>query len=178
MAMATEQDKTLEALQIAIQMEIDGKEYYQKIGRSSNNQLGRELFKSLSAEEDVHRQKFEEIYAAIRSKKAWPETGFQPDGGKRLRTIFTGAIERIGLDIKAPASEIEAIETAMNMENKTHDFYKSQGKDAAYDAGRGFYEALAIQEREHHLILLDYYEFLNDPAAWFVEKEHPSLNGG
>jgi hypothetical protein len=37
---------------------------------------------------------------------------------------------------------------------------------------------LAAQEGEHHLILLDYYEFLKDPAAWFVQKEHPSLDGG
>ncbi len=176
--MESEKDKALQALQIAIQMEIDGKEYYHKIGRSSNNQPGRELFKSLSAEEDFHRQKFEEIYEAIRSKKAWPETDFQPDGGKRLRTIFAGAIERIGSDMKAPASELEAIETAMDMENKTYDFYRSQGKIATYDAERGFYDALAVQERGHHLVLLDCYEYLKDPAGWFVSKEHPSLDGG
>ncbi len=176
--MESEQDKTLEVLQIAIQMEIDGKEYYQKISQSSANQLGRELFKSLSAEEDVHRQKFEEIYEAIRSKKAWPETDFQPDGGKRLRTIFAGATDEIGSNVMALATELEAIETAMDMENKTYDFYKSQGKIATYDAERGFYDALAVQERGHHLVLLDYYEYLADPAGWFVTKEHPSLDGG
>ncbi|GAI26187.1 unnamed protein product, partial [marine sediment metagenome] len=41
-----------------------------------------------------------------------------------------------------------------------------------------FYETLAAEEREHHLILLDYYEYLKDPAGWFVKKEHPSLDGG
>ncbi|GAI01022.1 unnamed protein product, partial [marine sediment metagenome] len=45
-------------------------------------------------------------------------------------------------------------------------------------AEREFYEALAIQEKEHHLILLDYYEFLKNPAAWFVSKEHPSPDAG
>ena len=39
--MVTEQDRTLEALQIAVQMEIDGKEYYQKASQSSDNQLGK-----------------------------------------------------------------------------------------------------------------------------------------
>jgi hypothetical protein len=37
---------------------------------------------------------------------------------------------------------------------------------------------VAAEEREHHLILLDYYEYLKDPAGWFVKKEHPSLDGG
>ena len=107
--MVIEQDKTLEALQMAIQMEIDGKEYYLKASQESSNELGKRLLQSLAAEEDI---------------------------------------------------------------------YKRQSQSAAYGAERDFYEALATQEREHHLILLDYYEYLKDPAAWFVTKEHSSLDGG
>ncbi len=176
--METEQNKTLEALQIAIQMEIDGKEFYLKASQESRNELGRKLLASLAAEEDIHRQVFEKIYNAIRNKKDWTVTDFQPDGGKRLRTIFAIASEEIGSNIKALTTELDAIQTAMDMENKTYDFYKSQAEKANYDAETGFYESLAAEEREHHLILLDYYEYLKDPAGWFVKKEHPSLNGG
>ena len=176
--MVTEQDKTLEALQIAIQMEIDGKEYYLKASQESSNELGKKLLQSLAAEEDIHRQKFEEIFNAIKNKKAWPVTDFQPDGGKRLRTIFAKTTEEIGSNIKAHTTELDAIQTAMDMENKTYDFYRSQGESATYGTERDFYETLATEEREHHLILLDYYEYLRDPAGWFVSKEHPSLDGG
>ena len=176
--MVTEQDKTVEALQMAIQMEIDGKEYYLRTSQESSNELGRKLLQSLAVEEDTHRQKFEEIYSVIRSKKAWPTTDFQPDGGKRLRTIFARATEEMGSEIKAPATELDAIQTAMDMENKTYDFYKGQGGNATYDSERDFYQTLAAEEREHHIVLLDYYEYLKDPAGWFVKKEHPSLDGG
>jgi len=175
--MVAEQDKTLAALQTAIQMEIDGKKFYLKASQESSNEMGKELLKSLADEEDIHRQKFEEIYEAIRSKKAWPKTDFQPDGGIKLRTILARATEEIGTDVKAPATELEAVKTAMDMENKTYDFYKSQSRNSVYDVERDFYEALATQEKEHHLVLLDYYEYLKDPAAWFVTKEHPSLDG-
>ena len=176
--MVTEQDKTVEALQIAIQMEIDGKEYYLKASQQSSNDLGKNLLQSLAAEEDLHRQKFEEIYNAIRGNKAWPEVDFQPDGGKRLRTIFAYATEEMGPDIKVAATELDVLQTAMNMEIKTHGFYQNQSKNAAYNIEREFYEKLVAEEREHHLILLDYYEYLKDPAGWFVSKEHPSLDGG
>jgi len=176
--MVTEQDKTLGALQIAIQMEIDGKEYYLKVSQQSGNELGKKLLKSLAAEEDVHRQKFEEIYSALRNKKAWPETNFQPDRGKRLRTIFASEIEEIGSKVKAPTTELEAVQTAMDMENKSYDFYNIQSKNATYDAERSFYDTVAAEEREHHRVLLDYYDYLRDPAGWFVKMEHPSLNGG
>jgi rubrerythrin len=176
--METEQDKALKALQISIQMELDGKQYYLKASQESGNELGKRLLQSLAAEEDVHRQKFEQIYNAIRNKKAWPATDFQPDGGKKLRTIFVQATGEIGSKIKAPATELDAVQTAMDMENETYDFYTRQAEQATYDTERDFYNTLASEEKEHHLVLLDYYQYLNDPAAWFVNKEHPSLDGG
>ncbi|MFC1993270.1 ferritin family protein [Chloroflexota bacterium] len=176
--MATEQDKTLEALQTAIQMEIDGKEFYLKVSQESGNDLGKNLLQSLADEEDCHRQNFERVYDAIRNRKSWPETDFQPDGGKKLRTIFARTTEAMGAGIKASATELDAVQTAMDMENKTYDFYKNQSENATYDAEKEFYKALAGEERTHHTVLLDYYEYLKDPASWFVEKEHPSLDGG
>jgi rubrerythrin len=173
-----EQDRAIQALKTAIQMEIDGKQYYLKISRQSGNETGKKLLASLAAEEDIHRQKFEQIYEAIRQKKAWPMTDFRPDGGSGLRTIFAQATQEINTKVKAPQTELAAVKTAMDMENKTFDFYTSQSKVATYPAEKDFYQALASQEREHHLILLDYYEYLKDPAGWFVTKEHHSLDGG
>ncbi len=176
--MATEQSETLEGLKLAIQMEIDGKAYYQKAGQSSDNQLGRQLFQNLAAEEDVHRRKFEEIYNATSRKRGWIKTDFQPDGGKRLRTIFIQAAEEIGANIKVPSTELEAVKTAIDMEIKSYELYKNQSQNAVHDTEREFYETVAVEEREHHLILLDYQEYLSDPAGWFVIKEHPSLDLG
>ena len=170
--MATEQDKTLAALQTAIQMEVDGKAYYLEASSKSGNELGKKLLQSLAAEEDVHRQKFEEIYSAIQGRKDWPMTDFRPDGGKRLRTIFARAIERIDPNAKGVTTELEAVEMALDMEIKTYEFYKAQGEKAIYDAEKDFYEAVAGEEREHHFILLDYYEYLKDPMGWSVVQEH------
>ena len=55
--MVSEQDKTLGALKTAIQMEIDGKEFYLKASQSSNNELGKKLLGTMAAEEDQHQQK-------------------------------------------------------------------------------------------------------------------------
>jgi len=176
--MVTEQNKTLKALEVALQMEVDGKEYYLKLSRESRNELGKKLMRSLAAEEDVHQQKFREIFSAVRSQKGWPATDFQPDGGKRLRTIFARVVGGMTPGVPSPATELEAIQIAIGMEDKTHNFYKSQGEGAAYAAERAFYAALAAEEGEHRLILLDYYEYLKDPAGWFALKERPSLDGG
>ena len=176
--MGTEQAQTLEALQTAIQMEIDGKNFYLKVSQESSSELGKNLLYSLACEEDIHRQKFTEIYSAIQNKKDWPKTDFQPDGGKGLRTILAQATEKLGSNKKYPATELDSVKTAMDMENKTYDFYISQLKNAIWVAEKDFYQTLAAQEREHHRVLLDYYEYLKDPAVWFIQKEHHSLDGG
>jgi len=175
--MGTEQDKTIEALQMAIRMEIDGREYYLKASKESNNELGKRLLQSLAEEEDIHREKFAEIYNVIRDKKAWQVVDFQPDRGKRLKTVFAQSLKKIGSNAQALATELDAVQTAMSMENKTYDFYRGRSKEATCDAERDFYQVLAAQERTHHEVLLDYYEYLKDPAGWFVKKEHPALEG-
>ncbi|HEY56626.1 MAG TPA: ferritin family protein [Dehalococcoidia bacterium] len=176
--MEAEQDRTLEALQVAIQMELDGKEFYLEASRQSGNEMGRKLLASLAAEEDLHRHTFEEIYRSLKAKKGWPETHLESYGGVGLRTIFAQAMAEAGSGVRAQATELDAVKTAMDMENKTYDYYQAQGQTATYDGQREFYQALMAQEREHYLVLLDYYEYLKDPAGWFVRREHPSLDGG
>jgi len=33
-------------------------------------------------------------------------------------------------------------------------------------------------EREHYLSLKDTGEYLSDPSAWFIKKEHHRMDGG
>jgi rubrerythrin len=176
--MTGEQDTTLGALQTAIKMEIDGKAFYLKASRASQNELGKKLLQKLAGEEDEHRRVFERIYKDISAKKSWPEKAFTGDGGRGLRTVFALELETMDKGVKSIATELEAIQTAMAMENRTYDFYKRRSGQASYSAEKQFYEEVAMQEEEHHRVLLDYFEFLKNPAAWFVEKEHPSLDGG
>ncbi len=87
--MKTEQYKTLGALKIAVQMEIDGKEHYLKASQKSSNELGKRLLASLAMEEDVHQQKFEEVYDA-RVIPVYRNNKFQTETKHRvsLRLLF------------------------------------------------------------------------------------------
>jgi rubrerythrin len=176
--MDDEQAKTIEAVKFAIQMELDGKAYYQKASEESSTKTGKELFTWLAGEEDKHRQKFEEIFEAIQKKQAWPEIEIQPGKGDRLKTLFARALQTTDRNSRASTGEIESIDRAMDMEEQTRLFYVEQGKNAKYDAEKKFYESLAMEERGHYLALVDYKEYLIDPAGLFQKMEHHSLDGG
>lgn len=176
--MSKEEEKTIQALQYAIQMEIDGKTFYQKASRESGNEMGKKLLETLANQEDYHRQKFEQIYENIRKTHGWIEIDFQPDGGKTLRTIFARELEKPNPKSKVNRTELDDVQKAMEIEDKSYDYYHSQAENTGPGAEHDFYETIAAEEKEHKLVLLDYYEFLKDPAAWYVKTEHPSMDGG
>ena len=176
--MTNEQEKTLEVLRFAVQMEIDGKEYYEKASKAIGNKLGKKLFQSLADEEDLHRQKFEQIYDEIRQKQTWPEISTKHEKTGALKTTFAQAIEELGSNVEVSRTELDAVKKAIAMENKSYDYYQAQAGKAHYNAEKGFYEDLMSQERTHSMVLLDYFEYLENPTAWFVQKEHHSLDGG
>ncbi len=178
MTIREEQNQTLEAVKFAIQMEIDGKEYYQKASQRSDNKVGKELFEWLANEEDKHRRIFGEIFNTIKKQKAWPEVKMQPGKSAILETIFSKEMRVAASAVKATGTELESIAKAMEMENKTREFYKSQAQKAGYEAEKKLYSALTAEEEGHYLNLVDYREYLIDPAGYFRKAEHHSLDGG
>lgn len=162
------------AVQCAMQMEVDGKEYYMKTGSQCRSEVGKKLMAALADAEDVHRKKFESIFEAIRSKKAWPAVKLPQ--GKAIKTIFAEALAGEKAEPANPSTELDAVDKAIRMEIESYDYYVGRSKQAAAGPEKEFYEAVAGEEHEHQMTLLDYKEFLADPAAWFVRTEHPTFD--
>jgi rubrerythrin len=175
--MEREQAKAIEVLQLGVRMEIDGKEFYSKASEKSGNKLGKELFRQLANEEDVHRQRFEQIYEALRKGQRWPDVEPPSEKGKKLRSLFSEATRALGSKVEVAESELEAIRVALDMEEKSYDLYESRSKESTLPVEKRFYEALAGEERGHHLALADSLEYLSDPAGYFTKTEHWSLDG-
>lgn len=175
--MENEQARTIEILQLAVQMETDGKEFYQKASRKSSNRLAKELFHHLADQEDVHRKKFEEIYKALKRGQNWPD--LEPPSAKRgeIKSLFAEATKALGSKFKVAESELEAIKAAIDMEIRSYNLYDSRSAESTLPVEKQFYKTLAGEERGHHLALLDSYEYLSDPTGWFSKKEHWSLDG-
>ncbi len=175
--MENEQARTIEVLQLAVQMEADGKEFYQKASRKSSNKLAKELFHHLADQEDVHRKKFVEIYKTLKRGQDWPDVGSTSAKGGEIKSLFAEATKVLGSKFKVAESELEAIKTAMDMEVRSYNLYHSRSAENTLPVEKQFYKTLAGEERGHHLALLDSYEYLSDPAGWFTKKEHWSLDG-
>jgi rubrerythrin len=175
--MENEQARTIKVLQLAVEMEVDGKKFYQKASRKSSNKLAKELFRQLAKEEDIHRKQFEEIYKALKRGQNWPDVELPSGKAAKIKSLFAEATKALGSQFKVAESEFEAIKIAMDMEIRSYNLYHSRIAESTLPVEKQFYKTLAGEERGHHLALLDSYEYLSNPTGWFTKKEHWSLNG-
>jgi rubrerythrin len=175
--MDVEYKKTIEAVKFSIQMEIEGKRYYEGASRQSSSNAGRQLFDWLAVQEESHRNKFEQIYTAISEKKTWPAIKLETDTAERARAVFLDAIKNLKHGIEGSRSEVGVIAGAMELEDKTRIFYEHRAKESENVSERQFYESIAAEEQGHYVTLADYREYIIDPAGYFVKHERHSLDG-
>lgn len=168
------------ALETALEMEVEGKKFYQKAGQKSISTLAQEVFKHLAAEEDVHFKKVTQVYRELAAGKGWPAKESALEHKKHMKIIervVKDAMDRMDISFQAPASEIEALKVGMSMEDKSYSLYRNLEKESESPAERAFFKALTGEERVHYLALQSSHEFLLNPQGWFTMKEHWSLDG-
>lgn len=172
-------DKMVKALEFALRFEREGKEFFEKAAKITNNSLGREVFQTLAEEEDVHMNKIMEVYQNLEKKGKWEERITVVGNPDRVKTVFAEAMEKIDKDIKAGTSDLEALKKVMELEQRGQNlYYNDLAEKAADPLEKRFYLTLATEERGHFLLILDSYDYLSNPSGWFAQKERSLLDGG
>jgi len=171
-------DKMMEALNFALKFEREGKEFYKKAARITNNSLGKEIFQTLAKEEILHMENIQKIYQNIEKEGEWRERITVIGNPEQIKTVFVEAMEKIDKEIKVSTSYLDALKKAMEMEERGEKLYNSLAEKAIDPLEKRFYLTLSVEERSHFLLILDSYDYLSDPAGWFAQKERSSLDGG
>ena len=167
-------EERLKALETAIKLEEDGKEFYIKASETTSQPHPKNLFKSLSEAEDKHITSAKEIYERLKSENKWPKFVAPTEDDMGKKSVFPK-------DPKITDNELAEITDALNigieMEEKSIKFYDDLAQEATDPFEKRFYIALSREERGHYLDLWDYQEYLQNPAGWFGMKEGFRLDG-
>ena len=166
----------LTALKTALQLEIDGEAYYLKAAGKSITPFAQKLFRQLAAEERIHLKKIEEIYKALQKKGKLSEKLNLVRPSSAVQDIFKKATGKLKDKAPAESSDLEAVKTAMDMEEESIALYDGLAKDARSSFTKRFFVLLSYEERGHYLALFDAYDYLTDPAAWLEKKEKIMLD--
>jgi rubrerythrin len=112
----SEQERILQAITTAVEMELDGKECYLAASKGSTNEAGRKLLQSLAEEEDNHRQTFERIRNAVREGRDWPPIDLETDKARDIRNTLFKTCQALGVSVNGTSSELDAVKVAIDKE--------------------------------------------------------------
>ncbi len=172
----TVRDYLLAALKEAIQMEVDGRQFYLEAAKKVQNEGVRQILEYLAEAEVYHIKKFNEIYHSLEKDPNWTETlaSFKPPKIEPYACVL--ALEKAG-QATGGKDDLEALRTGLNMEQCAIDYYTKLARETEVPLARRFFISLAHEERGHYMMLLDMHNYLTDPADWFYVHQRSHVDG-
>ncbi len=169
-------DKTKEQnLQVAIQMEREGKAFFLKAASGAQNVLVKNVFDELARQEDFHIERILQIYDRMRREEPLKEWVTSIAEIVQLDKVFQESLQP-----KAQASEddLNALRFGLEIEDKSVKYYDSLAGQVTDKYEKRFYLTLSHEERDHYLRIMDSIEYLSDPVGWLYTRERRMVDGG
>lgn len=162
-----------EALKIAIDFEKKGHDIYSVASKKSKNSVTRKTFEYLAKQEAYH---IKNINSYMKTENI-PKT-FDGDNVKETQTFFNTSIKDFEKKAQIFSSdEIRLYESAMELEQASYDFYKTQMQTSKSKEAKKFFEFLVTQENAHFALLQKTLDFLKDPENYFAKNESWMFEG-
>lgn len=172
-------ERMLAMFSTALEMEEKGKAFYERAVEVCKNDLGREIFASLLKDETIHVERIKSIYAGLKDGKSLNEDWRQLAGTRpNLGIFFNELKQRHAGMIRADTDDLKALDVGIGFEQKSINYYESGLKDAENPLERKFLELMILEEKGHFLLLKDTKYYLENPEAYFAEKEHSNYDAG
>jgi rubrerythrin len=167
-------DDTVQSLVIALQNEMNERDFYLRHSRRTRNPLGKAMFASIARDEEEHCRRLQQLHGEKLRTGVWPESIPRVIGTASIPEIISALPELAdAADAPADMDDLQAVQTAIDFEQKAYAFYAGLGTRAAAAPVKDFFESLAAIEREHLVSLKDTLLYFEDPAAWFAAREKP-----
>jgi rubrerythrin len=177
--MKASSEKAHTMLSAALEMEEKGKSFYKKAHAECTNAPGKEIFKNLMEDEDIHIERIKVLCDSVVKTGGWEGARKKAQPALRdLGLIFRQMVKRYGTGITAAAGDIEALDVGIDFERRSIEFYEDHLKKAADRVEKEFLTKIVVEEKNHHTVLQDMKLYLSDPASWFRERERGGLDGG
>jgi rubrerythrin len=151
-------DAVLTALQMAIQTEIDGVNFYQKFAAQTQDSGARAMFERLAQDEAIHLELLQNTRAMLEESGEWAEyKGVMLDEFEAA-PIFSR--ERVEQNVVEYTSDLSALRVGYLIEKDAMDFYAHAAEQIGDPNGRRMFADLAKMERGHLNLLEGEYNFL------------------
>src|SRR5438132_1036768 len=147
-----------DALELTLAIERRGYTFYTNASQKTKSSSGRRMFQRLAAEESDHLRRLQEEHRSLLEKNEWlkHEPAHLPLSRKIVEEIFPQK-ELLKIEVKDETNEIDALHIAMNLERRSHQFFKDFADQISDGQGRRLFMEFAADEESHLKALVTEY---------------------
>ena len=149
----------------AMQMEKDGKKYYDDMSQKTTNPGFKTILKRMADAEVKH---YKVLLAMQKNEKAEFDT--DTEMFTHAKNVFTKMKEE-GKELNSEASEIDLYQQALEIEKKSHKFYIEKADEEHDPHKKETILKIAAEEKDHCVLLSNMIEFVSKPESWLENAE-------
>jgi len=156
----------------AIEMEYEGKAFFQDVASKSKHQRTKDTFASLAKQEQRHVDILSEELRQMNEGKTWgslEELKTSAPQSPKISVFKDKDIKRIKLDPNA--GELDALKLGIEIEKKSIEYYRSAGSQMHDEKARELFNWLVGEEGGHLTILSAEYEYRNRSGFYYDNME-------
>ena len=155
----------------AIKMELDGKDFYEKLARGTELAGLRNIFSQLAADEQKHY----DVILALKSHAPRPAMNNTP-ALEQAKNVFEDLLARKA-DLGPVKGDLEAYIRAMKLEEESFLLYEGAAEKEKDQAVKELLLRIAGEEHKHFEILHNIHDFVNAPSQYLAWGEFSNLAG-
>jgi Fur family ferric uptake transcriptional regulator len=150
-----------DALELTLAIERRGYTFYTNASRKTKNDSGRLMFQRLAAEESDHLRRLQQEHRSLLQQNEWlkREPARLPLSRKIAEGIFPQK-ELLKVEVKDETSDLDALNIAMDLERRSHQFFKDFAHQIADASGKKIFMEFAKDEESHLQTLMAEYKSL------------------
>lgn len=154
----------------AMQMEVDGKAYYEKLAKETEQEGLKTIFTRLAEDEQKHYDIFEKLKSGTQVPDM-PETSVLNEA----KNVFKG-LPKGSAALQDISGNLEAYRHAMQLEADSFRLYEEAAAKEKDHQVKQLLLKVAEEEHKHFNILDNIYEFVNAPNEYLAWGEFSNLD--
>lgn len=154
----------MDTLELALSLELDLEKYYNEQAEKNKDNSLHVVFHMLAGEEENHTHilmgQADKLTLKVQDEEILEEA----------RQLF-GQLGDFKSEIRDIPSQLESYRMALEMEEKSYEFYKKLYQDAPDEQAKETYQYLMKQEDKHRIILEELVKLTTRPEEWVESAE-------
>ncbi len=147
-------------LDIASQLELDGKAYYLRQAARTTDDKIKQVFEALAQDEERHYRVVQDM------KKGQPSQSDDTNAVDVVKRVFAEKPQKTD-ELMAEITVLDAYEEAINLEQQSVDLYEGLAEEAVGPEQKALFARLVDEEKSHKTILWKLMELIQRPEEWY-----------